>query len=190
MKKLIGRKSLIMCLVGMMVVLLGATAQASLITGGISFSGDYALNGPAATATAFSSFSNVVVQSGSLDFSAIPINTSATFTAFTFSPPSDVTPLWTVTFGGKTYSLNATGSTMAFVRESGLIPAIDVTGLGTILATGFDPTPGAYKITAQTGAGTFSFSASSIALPEPTTLILLGSGLLGLALTGAKKFRK
>src|SRR5659263_259717 len=37
MKKLIGRKSVLMCLVGMMVILLGATAQAALISGSISF---------------------------------------------------------------------------------------------------------------------------------------------------------
>src|SRR5512140_3819706 len=151
MKKLIGRKSVLMCLMGMMVILLGATAQAALMTGGISFSGNYAVDGGNLSgATGFTSFSNVVVQSGSGTFAGIPINTAATFTPFTFSPPSNVTPLWTLTSGGVTYSLNATGSTMTSVYTGGNIPRLDVIGLGTIIAPGFfDPTAGAYGITAQ-----------------------------------------
>ena len=188
------KKLLVLCsLVVMLMGLTAFSATAALITGGISFSGNYALNGPLSTATAFTSFTNVVVQSGSGTWAAVPMNTTATFNSFTFAPVgTNVTPLWSFAFGGVTYSLNALGTSMAFVREGGAIPGLDVTGMGTIIASaGFDPTPGAYKITAQTGGATFSFSSSSVALPEPGALIFLGSSLLGLALTGArKKFRK
>src|SRR5512141_920102 len=102
MKKLIGRKSVLMCLVGMMVILLGATAQAALMTGGISFSGKYTLNtGNITTATGFTSFDNVVVATGSGTWASVAPGTSATFYPFTFTgtPPADVNPLWAFTSG-------------------------------------------------------------------------------------------
>jgi hypothetical protein len=179
MKKILIKASLVLLLI------FGMAANASalpLMTGGVSFSGNDAVDtGNVLTATKFTSFSGVTITTGSGTWLGAG-GTSATFAPFTFSPPSNVTGLWSFTFGGVTYSLNALSSTMTFSRESGDIPALDVTGTGTIFAsTGFDPTPGAYKITAQQGDVTFSFSSSSKALPEPLTLILLGSGLLGLA---------
>jgi hypothetical protein len=151
--------------------------------GGISFSGGYELDtGNISTANSFTNFSNVVIQSGSGTWADVTPLTPATFNSFTFNPPSNVTPLWSFTFDGITYTLNADGSAMTFVRYSGPIPSLDITGTGWIYASsGYDPTAGAYKITANQGNTTFSFSASSVTVPEPGTLLLLGFGLLGLA---------
>jgi len=48
---------------------------------------------------------------------------------------------------------------------------------------GFDPTPGTFTFTINQTGGAFSFSAtdSAAAVPEPGSMILLGTGLAGLA---------
>jgi hypothetical protein len=187
------KKLLVVC--SLVVMLVGFTAfnvaALPLMQGGISFSGDYALDtGNILTANAFTSFSNVVVQSGSGTWSGVPANTPAAFVPFTFNPPTNAVPLWWFFFGGITYQLNAPAGSMSFTREGGAIPALDVEGAGSILASAnYDPTPGFYKITANQGATTFSFSASSVTTPEPGTLLLLGLGLVGLVGAG-RKFKK
>src|SRR5659263_224525 len=107
MKKLIGRKSVLMCLVGMMVILLGATAQAALIpiTGGISFSGGVGFTANTVT------FHDDYVTDASGTYAVVPkFTTPVVFTNFTFTALPDVTPLWTFTYEDITYGMNATGA--------------------------------------------------------------------------------
>ena len=62
-------------------------------------------------------------------------------------------------------------------------------GTGYFLATGFDQTPGSWNLSAQleTGQVTATYSASSIVVPEPGSLALIGLGLLGLGFVGRRK---
>jgi hypothetical protein len=58
------------------------------------------------------------------------------------------------------------------------------TGAGTITtsAAGFNATPGTLLFTTQgNGVTTFSATANASAVPEPSTLTLLGTGILGVA---------
>ena len=66
---------------------------------------------------------------------------------------------------------------------------LEFDGIATL--TGFDATPGHWVLTInQFGSLTGSFSASTIAeaVPEPTSLALLGMGVLGIAVVGRRRW--
>jgi hypothetical protein len=64
--------------------------------------------------------------------------------------------------------------------------SLEIRGVGLFHLTGFDDTPGAFIFTGQESGGSFSFSASQSAVPEPTTLLLLASGFLAAGLFARK----
>jgi len=73
-------------------------------------------------------------------------------------------------------------------------PVLGFSGSGTFSNPGFLTTPGTFTFSTQeSGAVTFSATAIAVsqpAIPEPSTLTLFGTGLLGFAGVVSRKFRR
>lgn len=170
------------------------TVFSATILGEVEFSGTAVLNGPLATATAFTSFSGVQVSDGTGSY-AVPTlvadGTSVTVTAFSFgsgsysmTPVSPVVnPLWTFSVGGTTYSFKL--SAISVFRSTQFL---NITGLGAASITGYDTTPATFALSSTQSTGsssvssTFTMTSTAIdtTIPEPGALSLLGVVLLGL----------
>ena len=120
--------------------------------------------------TSFIGFSSVgtieditFIGAGNTDFPAVPV---ASFQVI----------------GGFTFDLLAIDS----IQPNGA-GSLDIFGHGVFNVPGFDPTPGEFKFTGQQSGGSFSFSASQSTVPEPATVLLLGSGLVAAGVFARKR---
>ena len=185
-------------LVGLLTLAMGYAAQATQISGAITFAGGAQLNtGSSGTATSVIGWldqlgAQPTVQSRSLDFATfVTVGQTATFTAPWSFNSGPLAALWSV--GGFTFDLLSSAITF---QDSG---SVTVLGTGTITGHGFTPTTGTWRFSTQDPpAGTvgtppqtvFSFSASTGAVPDGgTTVVLLGLSLVAVAAFRTKMVR-
>jgi hypothetical protein len=185
-------------MVGAVILFANQSAQANLITGGISFNGNVTpyLNstGTGTQASDFISahsvnFGPTVVSAGANgSFAGILSGTPVTmYSPLVFNPPTlpvpATSPIWSVTSGGVTYSLTLSVLTEPVDQAT----FMTLTGSG-ILSDGIpaDSNTGNWVATFTTSGSTFSWNSSSGSTTAPavpdagSSLLLLGLGLVAL----------
>ena len=167
-------------LIATAVALYGAQAAAAPITGQLSLSGTDSFT---STSIDFTGLADIDTSTGSFASVLGTCDNCVTMNDFT----STSTNFVVYTDLGNDVSL--TLSSVVFDFESGSpFDTLEITGTGTATLTGFDPTPGSFSLTTQgtsgeTSTGEFTFSATTIAtpVPEPASLAIFGSALVGFA---------
>lgn len=171
-----------------------APAHAATIQGNIDFGGVVTFDTMSlATATAVNTWNSSFVLQDSGDFSGISPGTNVMMAApwiFNSGTPSMPSPgpatpgFWNV--GGFTFDL----SSSSIMSQSAQF--LDVRGVGTISASGYDPTPGTWTFTSSRGDGstsaTFGFQSQTAAVPETSAAVLIGIGAL--LLVARKMYRQ
>lgn len=172
---------------GMLTV--AGTASATPIKGSIGFTGSYSiLNGGVATST-FTTGNEIAISTASItgnisgSFADEGINDSSivNYANILYSPTSAIDNLWSV--GSFTFDLSA--MSIDYISDANIV----LSGWGTISSTnaGLDNSYGAWNFSANSGGTNFTWSNSTV--PEPSVVMLLGFGLLGMVGASRRKRR-
>jgi hypothetical protein len=162
-----------------------SSASAMQISGEIGFGGTFVATGGTGLGDATGVDIDLAFVLAAVGDFTPTIGATATFTPLVFDPPGvPVSPLWEIVLGPDTYSFDLEDVWVDVQNSTELA----LSGTGTLMITGFDPTPGTWVFTGNTQGQLFTFSAGNAAsVPEPGILMLLGVGVLGLALARRRR---
>lgn len=171
--------------------------------GSIAFSGDTTLDSGIETATAFDSFDNAKVGTGTQSGAYVGTGgtTGVSFSTFSFDPlaPAPVDPIWSFTKDMVEYSFRLDSITSVSRDDlGGGLFALAVAGIGVGSITGWDDTAGAFSITSTGRAGETELGFAGFAFTttpdEPgqvpdsgATAALLGLSVLGLTFVARRR---
>ncbi len=119
------------------------------------------------------------------DFAVIPLGTAVTLpSTLLFNSPAEV--LFTVGADLATFTITS----LTVSRDTGTF--LDISGTGDLGLAGYASTPATFNLDSTDSSGQFGVNSSTFGIdavptPEPSILLLLGTGLFGLAFAVFKK---
>jgi LPXTG-motif cell wall-anchored protein len=190
-----------LALLGAVLVLSASFASAATISpyGEINFSGDGGLSGTAGSLltltltngavppiSVLSNTADLAVASGT--FGAFPTlpGTLQPVTVYAFTSPIFPATLFTTTYGGVTATFDPTTFISSNINVSGSSELIG----GMLSETGYTTTYEVLDLTSVENGSTFTADVVASPLPELSSLILLGTGLVGASALFFRKRRR
>lgn len=177
MKSKVNRRIAAAAIATMGIWSISGAASAAFIEGSIGFGGNFSVSGGSGLLDATGmdiTFAGVTTASGDL---APALGSPASFNHLDFDPANTpVTPLWTVDLGGVVFSFDLLSVNVDDRSDT----ALNLSGFGTLMGTGFDDTAGAWTFSGNSLGTLFTFSSITASqVPVPATLLLVGIGLAG-----------